>query len=129
MTQVRRELSSALRDITILVGGSAMSCFVAQTVEAALQQYTASVQGMAPGHTAWTQLECCLYAANVVLGQCGTGKTAGPAETAAVQKLLEVATACAMYHQGRHGVCMQLVLDLDLSCPSCSCATYNRRTF
>jgi len=52
------------------------------------------------GHTAWAHLECTLYAANVVLGHSGVGKSGEGADHAAVSALVDVAIACAAYHRG-----------------------------
>lgn len=59
------------------------------------------------GHTVWAHLECTLYAANVVLGHSGVGKTGEGADHAAVSTLVDVAIACAAYHRGAY-VCVHL---------------------
>lgn len=60
----------------------------------------ACVSARSMGHTAWAHLECTLYAANVVLGHCGVGKTGEGADHGAVSALVDVAIACAAYHRG-----------------------------
>ena len=57
----------------------------------------------AQGTPAWAHLECTLYAANVVLGHCGVGKTGEGADHAALAALVDVAVACAAYHRGGFG--------------------------
>jgi hypothetical protein len=116
LLQVRRELASALRDITCLVGSAGMASFMAAVVQAAWQQYQSAVAvavGGACGLTqsqhpvlpaaSWTHLECALYAANVILGQTGGSSSvrgSALADPAAVAQLMDVALACVAQHSG-----------------------------
>jgi len=95
---VRRELASALRDISCLVGIGAMTSFMASLVRSAFTAYTSGqgADGSEPGHPRWTHLECALYAANVVLGQSapGPGRPGDVVDDNAVMALIEMASAC-----------------------------------
>lgn len=75
--QVRRELASALRDINGLVGQEHTLQYMWGLVSvtlASLNQAATQAQGQAINaqtHVrAWCQMECAVYAANVVLGRC-----------------------------------------------------------
>ena len=91
--QVRRELSSALRDIASLVGQGDMLNHLAGLVQLAQQQMQqqqmqqqdrvcpegasnafadtpgSTTQAVGPSGVEWTRLECVLYAANIILSR------------------------------------------------------------
>ncbi|GFH12085.1 uncharacterized protein HaLaN_07713, partial [Haematococcus lacustris] len=95
---VRRELSSALRDITCLVSASGMAAFMSVVVQSAWQQHQAAAS-TCPGEPSWMHLECALYAATVILGQSGSGaRGSSAADPAPVAQLLDVALACVAQH-------------------------------
>lgn len=99
---MRRELSSALRDITALVSLPSMLQYMSRLAQQALAQYTSISGTLTSGHTAWVHLECVVYSANVVLGQARGQENL---EANSVQALVEVAVACV---HGQQGECYDL---------------------
>lgn len=91
---VRRELASALRDITALVGLDTMLQYMASVVQAAAHTAQQRQPGELPD---WLDLECALYAANVVLGRCSDTFDSG-----SIQILVDIAAGSIMLNTGSH---------------------------
>ncbi len=96
-SQVRRELASAIRDITGLVGCGGMLLYMASLIQGAWGAL--SQQG---GAQQWPSLECTLYTANVVLGQGGQARRRDAGSSQAVGVLVGVCVACLTQLPGTH---------------------------
>jgi hypothetical protein len=89
--QLRRELASALRDVTALLGLPAMLQYMLQLLRSCFERLGAGngasngAIGGSAGEAPWVALESVLYAANVVLG-----RRAPEADPAGVLQLLQV---------------------------------------